>query len=392
MLKFSERLHRLLLHLYPSNFRRNYGKPMVHVFRDQCRETVHQHGKLGLVGLWLYIVADTFAAAFIEHRAAWKKRLSTPTPIVYSLRHVLVLLPLVTVITYVYVFHDTQDMSIIYLFILATGVIAWVLNRLGFISLNPIWNMYVIGILLGVIRILLYMLSSYPATAIYQSELPFFIFGIVTALIYIVTIAFSGWLMQPFTRAYQVAAAMLALTSICAVILSPTYFGNTGDIAIFLSLHFNLMQALTALLIAVVGVQLARRYGSLAFIAIMIAFGVQFIVVDPGYFIGNAGRWINLCVLLFSLAICPAWWLLAPTRRLQVRGLLVLWGITVCVIAFAPSLARSTMMLDYETPAVWAFRALMALPYFVAMGLAVKVWNTDQNRSIIPSEKAIVAD
>jgi hypothetical protein len=392
MLKFSERLYWILLRLYPSGFRRDYSNLMAQVFRTQYRETVDQQGKLGLVGLWLHILADTFAAAFIEHSAAWKTSLTTQAPIVYSVRHAWILLPLIGIITYLYVLHDTQDMSIIYLFILATGVIAWVLNRLGLISLNPIWNMYVIGILLGMIRIIFYMLSSYPATTIYQAELPFFLFGIVAGLIYIAFIKLGIGLIRPFTRIYRAAAIFLALTSIGAVLLNPTYFGNTGEPIAFLSLHFNLMQALTALLIAVVGVQLARRYGSLAFIAVMIAFGVQFIVVDPGYFTGNAGRWINLCVLLFSVVVCPAWWLLVPNNRLQIRGLLILWGITVCVIAFAPSLARSNMMLDYETPAVWVFRALMALPYFVAMGLALKVWETDAARSNIQSENVIVAD
>jgi hypothetical protein len=269
-------------------------------------------------------------------------------------------------------------------------MIAWVLNRLGLIPLNPIWNMYVIGILVGVIRIILW--GSLPAATIYYSELPFFILGIITVLIYITTVALSTWLMRPFTRAYLISAMLVAIVIISAVILRPTYFGNTGDLASFLSLHFNLMEALTALLIAVVGVQMARRYGSIAFVAIMVAFGVQFIIADPGYFTGEAGRWINLCVLLFSIVICPAWWLLATNRRLQIRGLWVLWGIIICVIAFAPTLARSTMRLAYETPSVWAFRALMALPYFVAMGLALRVWNIETVQPIITSEKVIVAD
>ena len=62
----SERLYRLLLLAYPARFRREYGAPMVQVFRDCCRAAERQQGTLGVLWLWLATLRDLAKTAFVE--------------------------------------------------------------------------------------------------------------------------------------------------------------------------------------------------------------------------------------------------------------------------------------------------------------------------------------
>lgn len=65
--KVSERLYRRLLCLYPRPFRREYGEAMSLLFRDQCRDALDGAGPLGLVKLWLRVLADTGTGGCREH-------------------------------------------------------------------------------------------------------------------------------------------------------------------------------------------------------------------------------------------------------------------------------------------------------------------------------------
>lgn len=64
------RLYRLLLWVYPAEFRRRYSQEMAQTFRDCCREAHQQAGTLGIVRLWTYILYDLVVTACTEHYRA----------------------------------------------------------------------------------------------------------------------------------------------------------------------------------------------------------------------------------------------------------------------------------------------------------------------------------
>lgn len=59
-----ERFFRFLLKLFPFEFRRDYGREMTLLFRDQCRDA---EGPMGWVRLWGETLADVFKTAPREH-------------------------------------------------------------------------------------------------------------------------------------------------------------------------------------------------------------------------------------------------------------------------------------------------------------------------------------
>lgn len=54
----SSRLYRLLLAVYPTEFRQQYGREMQQVFRDLCCAEWGRRGLSGLVQLWLRTLVD----------------------------------------------------------------------------------------------------------------------------------------------------------------------------------------------------------------------------------------------------------------------------------------------------------------------------------------------
>ena len=63
----SHLLYGVLLNVYPSAFRRDYGGPMQQVFRDCCRRALNEAGPPGLLALWVRTMLDTVQAALEEH-------------------------------------------------------------------------------------------------------------------------------------------------------------------------------------------------------------------------------------------------------------------------------------------------------------------------------------
>ena len=71
------RLYRLLLALYPAEFRRHYQDEMVEFYRD--RRAAAGTGLISGVQLWLRLVADVLASAVAEHATAFSIRVRRPT-------------------------------------------------------------------------------------------------------------------------------------------------------------------------------------------------------------------------------------------------------------------------------------------------------------------------
>ena len=61
------RLYRFLLRAYPAPFRREFGREMALVFRDDLRATAHDRGAAALCRLWLLTFFDLLKTALAEH-------------------------------------------------------------------------------------------------------------------------------------------------------------------------------------------------------------------------------------------------------------------------------------------------------------------------------------
>jgi hypothetical protein len=64
---FSLSLYRALLAVYPSEFRQEYGGPMLQVFGDCCRRALREVGLAGLLPLWGRTALDTVQTAVEQH-------------------------------------------------------------------------------------------------------------------------------------------------------------------------------------------------------------------------------------------------------------------------------------------------------------------------------------
>lgn len=67
LLTLSVRMYRLLLRAYPAPFRREFGREMALLFRDDLRATAHDRGAAALGGLWLLTFFDLLKTALAEH-------------------------------------------------------------------------------------------------------------------------------------------------------------------------------------------------------------------------------------------------------------------------------------------------------------------------------------
>ena len=66
-LTLSDQVYRLMLHLYPAPFRREYGYHMAQMFRDDVHGTLQQEGVQAVLGLWLLAFFDLLKTAVVEH-------------------------------------------------------------------------------------------------------------------------------------------------------------------------------------------------------------------------------------------------------------------------------------------------------------------------------------
>jgi hypothetical protein len=375
MMHFSTRLYRLLLRLYPAQHRREYGDLMVQAFRDLAREAYGQRGLIGLLLLWPGLLVDTFRAAYNEHRRTRKHAMKHLS---YSKTHLLVVfLPLIIMTAYLYLVRDYHDIALFYVIILLAGIIAWIWQRLGFIASNPILGIYTAGILIGLMSVIVFIGSSFIGTTIYWWGLPYFLIGVVPVLIYIVAVRVLARLAHPFSRQFHIVGSVLLLTTIANVLINPTYMGNQGELASIVRLHYITMHALTTLCVAIVGIGLVRHYGRAGLPVVTIVLGIILLIADPGYYTGDTAKWIDLSLVLFPLIICPAWWWLTPSSKVQVRGMLMFWTMLMGIVAIAPSIARVSLQLPYESPGVWLSRILVVLPCWFALWLALRTVEAD---------------
>jgi len=118
----AERIYRLLLRAYPPDFRAEYGREMVLVFRDQCRES-----DVRTVGFWARVLCDVARSAPALRAEAWRARMSDST------RTLEVIMKLAAVLT-----------VLVGLFGVLNAVVEWVAGSKGAID-----GRYVIAVVLG---------------------------------------------------------------------------------------------------------------------------------------------------------------------------------------------------------------------------------------------------
>ncbi|MCC7448996.1 MAG: hypothetical protein IT324_16375 [Anaerolineae bacterium] len=68
MIDWLVRLYRMLLILYPADYRAAYGPLMAQVFRDVCQDIYRQQGTLGIVMWWCTTLFDLALTAFEQRR------------------------------------------------------------------------------------------------------------------------------------------------------------------------------------------------------------------------------------------------------------------------------------------------------------------------------------
>ena len=79
-MRLSSAIYRLLLYLYPRDFRRDYGELMLQLFGDCCRDSYARKGVWGLIGLWWQAIPELVVRVIIERiRAMRENKLSRLT-------------------------------------------------------------------------------------------------------------------------------------------------------------------------------------------------------------------------------------------------------------------------------------------------------------------------
>ncbi len=73
---WSESVYRLLLFLYPSDFRLEYGPGMVDAFRDRWMIEHTQKPRWVAVRVWMFAIRDLISSAVEERRSQWRSRTS----------------------------------------------------------------------------------------------------------------------------------------------------------------------------------------------------------------------------------------------------------------------------------------------------------------------------
>ena len=86
----AERIYRLLLQAYPPEFRAEYGREMVLLFRDQCRES-----DVRTLGFWAAVIGDVARSAPALRVAAWRARASENTRTIEVIMKVAAILTMV---------------------------------------------------------------------------------------------------------------------------------------------------------------------------------------------------------------------------------------------------------------------------------------------------------
>jgi hypothetical protein len=125
----SEHAYRMLLRVYPTGFRREYGAQMEQAFRDLCREAARRGGRVGLARLWVRVGLDLASSAIVERRRAKTKEIAVKDKMAWAVAltasFILVWLSLGVGI----IGADGDPANMMYFGVLAVGIIGAIVAR-----------------------------------------------------------------------------------------------------------------------------------------------------------------------------------------------------------------------------------------------------------------------
>ena len=78
--RVSERVYAALMHLYPRDFREQYGDEMLDLFRDRWNDEHSRSRMRGTLRMWSRTLVDVSTTALHEHIAARRARRALPNP------------------------------------------------------------------------------------------------------------------------------------------------------------------------------------------------------------------------------------------------------------------------------------------------------------------------
>jgi hypothetical protein len=365
-IQLSITVYRFLLLVYPSSHRQTYGLLMGQLFRDLCRDAYAKNGFFGLARLWLRTLPDLAASSMAAYWEATEEVLMlinhTVTPVSWGKVALVVVPGLLFGLARVFdplILPAALGFYLVAILAISALVVQRRLPVWGLLAVGLFtgWTVQWLNMLLpeklvrGLFRLNLAATTDLGTNLIFSPELQQLIVAIPVWLVSIWLL----WKYRPLWRRATWAILLLGLAIVGASIL----------------INVNvLLYAGLVLLTAVLGLPLARQYGSLASLFTLGVFS-SLVLFDSDYYSGsivNTQPFYPLYVtpLIWMLvSIAPLFLMRARTLRGQAIGLLapaLVWGTARIAV---PLLFRP----DFHPRSIWLGDALLSA--FVVFVLAL---------------------
>ncbi|HEX2907950.1 MAG TPA: hypothetical protein VHO69_13860 [Phototrophicaceae bacterium] len=383
----AERCYRLLLYLYPAAYRRQYGKLMAQLFRDQYREAHDWHPILGPVLLWMRVMADLVTSLIVEYRDSGRRSLMNP-PVSERIGPITALVFLLPALVALLLLFNPGALSgewLPYGVAALIGLGGYLLGRIGLIPRLKFWGGYTAGLLIyavGFFAINIWSpfvnLGSGASRngSITDSHTLHLIAGLAAiALLYLLS-------KNVLTR-FRLVIAILALGFAARLVLNRT----PGAILNLSEVAWMLGYAATALFVAVVGMRLTRGVGLLSLVAVTTGLGLQLTLFTIDEYQGIQLTLMILLGAFVPLIVCPAWLLLTQNWRVQKYGLLVIWTLMMLGLFAVPQLLwRPGRSLTIN---VILYYIGSCLPIWIGLWLALAIYERETPTLVSTVEPAI---
>jgi hypothetical protein len=376
----SDRLYRVLLALYPADFRREYGLQMAQLFRDQ-RRAMHGQGMVALGLLWWRTLSDVAVTLVIEQLASRKARMINA--MIFKnhpdrLTSLLFLLPgLVLSLFYLLTIHSGESTG--YLLAALVGVTGFGLGFLKIIRPVRIWEQFFLGFAIGSVSLFVTIIWT-PMMNLGIPMLRSEPWPTVRLAVAIAVSLGAIWLLDRWTgrlrRLYWMAAAILLVNGLIWALLPV----GPNEYSLW-ELSWNWAYSAAVLGIATIGLRLSHRFGHPALLAVLVALGmmnsVNLSLADIAVGRTPYGQITLALAYLVPLVICPAWLLLAPTWGQKKIGVLFSWAAMLAGIVLVLPVVDTFLephYFRYLRPLELLRGILMYAPPFVGLWLALTLY------------------
>ena len=346
MFKLSTILYRILLTLYPADFRRAYGELMLQLFRDQLRDARRVGGYAWLI-LWWRTLTDFIVSALAEQRMANPRQPAGWFGVLVSA---------VIGLTLLLDSRNIVDSALLYALI--------ILVPLAVILRFPVWILPAVGLVLT----LPLMIVTYLFSAVI---IVIFIMMMLTRREWIDALWTSFGLIGQ--RIIKLMGA-ISLVGIVLILLVNSFDFTHG--MTLTTLHNVLQNGVSSLAVILVCAPLVGMYGSSAAVVPLMMISTFFAsIIDPAYFISElnptAGEWIWLVSMLPPI-ILPPLILAVRSSHVSPGWSVAVWALILVFCTVAPAIVRSDTPVAWETAFI-VQRAVGALQLTLGLALAL-VW------------------